>query len=103
VLSDAQVAPLKIEPVGEFVFHKRYAPPRNIDFDQESPLTADKRKFVQRIIKTGLPSDNFTGICEGLQIEEPMVTDGTLFVPSRNSTQLLMKVAIVNGRLFIRL
>jgi cobalt-zinc-cadmium efflux system membrane fusion protein len=46
-------------------------------------VTADKRRFVQRVVKTGLVRDKFTEIREGLQRGELVVTDGALFISNR--------------------
>jgi cobalt-zinc-cadmium efflux system membrane fusion protein len=46
-------------------------------------VTADKRRFVQRIVKTGLVRDKFMEIREGLQSGELVVTDGALFISNR--------------------
>ena len=41
--------------------------------------TADRRKFVKRIVKTGLLDRGFAGILEGLKRGEPAAADGSLF------------------------
>ncbi len=46
-------------------------------------VTADKRRFVQRIVKPGLVRDKFTEIREGLQAGELVVTDGALFISNQ--------------------
>jgi len=46
-------------------------------------VTADKRKFIQRIVKTGQVRDKFTEIREGLKMGELVVTDGALFISNR--------------------
>jgi cobalt-zinc-cadmium efflux system membrane fusion protein len=46
-------------------------------------VTADKRRFVQRIVKTGQIRDKFMEIREGLQTGELVVTDGALFISNR--------------------
>jgi cobalt-zinc-cadmium efflux system membrane fusion protein len=42
--------------------------------------TADRRRFVQRIVKTGLIRDKLTEISEGLQIGELVATGEALFI-----------------------
>jgi cobalt-zinc-cadmium efflux system membrane fusion protein len=48
-------------------------------------VTADRRRFVQRIVKTGAVRDKFTEIREGLQTGELAVTDGALFISNQYS------------------
>jgi membrane fusion protein, heavy metal efflux system len=46
-------------------------------------VTADKRRFIQRIVKTGQVRDKFTEIRDGLQSGELVVTDGALFISNQ--------------------
>jgi membrane fusion protein, heavy metal efflux system len=45
-------------------------------------VTSDRRRFVQKIIKTGLRRDNWVQILDGLQRGELVVTDGAVFLSS---------------------
>ena len=45
--------------------------------------TADRQRFVMRVVKTGLMRDGFTEIQEGLQMGELVVIDGTLFIANQ--------------------
>jgi membrane fusion protein, heavy metal efflux system len=43
-------------------------------------VTTDRRRFTQRVVKTGLRTDGQVEILEGLQAGELVVTDGAVFV-----------------------
>jgi cobalt-zinc-cadmium efflux system membrane fusion protein len=53
---------------------------RESDGTMTAWVTTDRRHFVQRILKTGLRSDNQVQILEGLQRGELAVTDGAVFL-----------------------
>lgn len=53
---------------------------RESDGTMTAWVTADRRHFVQRVIKTGLRRDNQVQILEGLQRGELAVTDGAVFL-----------------------
>ncbi len=46
-------------------------------------VTADRRKFTKRIVKTGLMRDGFTEILDGLKPGELVATDGSLFIANQ--------------------
>jgi membrane fusion protein, heavy metal efflux system len=46
-------------------------------------VTADRRKYTKRIVKTGLAHQGFTEIREGLQHGELVATDGSLFIANQ--------------------
>jgi len=46
-------------------------------------VTADRRKFIKRIVKTGLVRDGFTEILDGLKGGELVATDGSLFIANQ--------------------
>ena len=43
-------------------------------------VTTDRHRFVQRIIRTGLRTDGWVQILDGLRPGEPAVTDGAIFL-----------------------
>jgi cobalt-zinc-cadmium efflux system membrane fusion protein len=53
---------------------------RESDGTMTAWVTTDRRRFVQRIIKTGLRKDGRVQILEGLQRGEMAVTDGAVFL-----------------------
>jgi cobalt-zinc-cadmium efflux system membrane fusion protein len=46
-------------------------------------VTADRHRFVKRIVKTGLTHGGFTEILDGLRIGEFVATDGSLFIANQ--------------------
>lgn len=46
-------------------------------------VTEDRRKFIKRVVKTGLVRDGFTEILEGLKPGELVATDGSLFIANQ--------------------
>jgi membrane fusion protein, heavy metal efflux system len=46
-------------------------------------VTADRRKYIKRIVKTGLAHQGFMEIREGLQPGELVATDGSLFIANQ--------------------
>jgi membrane fusion protein, heavy metal efflux system len=46
-------------------------------------VTEDRRKFIKRIVKTGLVRDGFTEILDGLKPGELVATDGSLFIANQ--------------------
>ena len=48
-------------------------------------VTQDRRKFVKRIVKTGLIHDGFTEIADGLKPGELVATGGSLFIANQYS------------------
>jgi membrane fusion protein, heavy metal efflux system len=46
-------------------------------------VTADRHKFIKRIIKTGLVRDGFAEVLAGLQPGELIATDGSLFIANQ--------------------
>ena len=48
-------------------------------------VTGDRRKFVKRIVKTGLTRDGFTEIADGLKPGELVATGGSLFIANQYS------------------
>jgi cobalt-zinc-cadmium efflux system membrane fusion protein len=48
-------------------------------------VTGDRRKFVKRIVKTGLTRDGFTEIGDGLKPGELVATGGSLFIANQYS------------------
>ncbi len=48
-------------------------------------VTGDRRKFVKRIVKTGLTRDGFTEIVDGLKPGELVATGGSLFIANQYS------------------
>ncbi|MGO9485823.1 MAG: efflux RND transporter periplasmic adaptor subunit [Rhodomicrobium sp.] len=48
-------------------------------------VTENRRKFVKRLVKTGLTHDGFTEIVEGLKPGELVATDGSLFIANQFS------------------
>ncbi len=48
-------------------------------------VTQDRRKFVKRLVKTGLAHGGFTEIVEGLKPGELVATDGSLFIANQFS------------------
>jgi cobalt-zinc-cadmium efflux system membrane fusion protein len=53
---------------------------RESDGTMTAWVTADRRHFVQRVIKTGLRKDGQVQILEGLRRGELAVTDGAVFL-----------------------
>jgi cobalt-zinc-cadmium efflux system membrane fusion protein len=53
---------------------------RESDGTMTAWVTTDRRHFVQRILKTGLRTDNQVQILEGLQRGELAVADGAVFL-----------------------
>ena len=53
---------------------------RESDGTMTAWVTTDRRRFVQRILKTGLRNDNQVQILAGLQRGELAVTDGAVFL-----------------------
>ena len=53
---------------------------READGTMTAWVTNDRRRFVQRIIKTGLRSDGQVQVLDGLQQGELVVTDGAVFL-----------------------
>jgi cobalt-zinc-cadmium efflux system membrane fusion protein len=49
-------------------------------------VTTDRRRFTQRVIKTGLRKDGQVQILEGLQRGELAVTDGAVFLSNMLET-----------------
>ncbi len=48
-------------------------------------VTTDRRKFMKRIVKTGLISEGMTEIVQGLQPGELVATDGSLFIANQSA------------------
>jgi cobalt-zinc-cadmium efflux system membrane fusion protein len=48
-------------------------------------VTGDRRKFMKRLVKTGLMHGGFTEIVEGLKSGELVATDGSLFIANQYS------------------
>ena len=46
-------------------------------------VTADRRKFVKRTVKTGLSHAGFVEILDGLKPGELVATDGSLFIANQ--------------------
>jgi membrane fusion protein, heavy metal efflux system len=46
-------------------------------------VTEDRRKFIKRVVKTGLSRDGFTEILDGLKPGELVATDGSLFIANQ--------------------
>jgi cobalt-zinc-cadmium efflux system membrane fusion protein len=51
-------------------------------------ITADRRRFTQRIVKVGLAHDGYRQILEGLQVGELVATEGALFLSNALATAL---------------
>jgi cobalt-zinc-cadmium efflux system membrane fusion protein len=51
-------------------------------------ITADRRRFTQRIVKVGSAYDGYRQILEGLQVGELVATEGALFLSNALATAL---------------
>jgi membrane fusion protein, heavy metal efflux system len=60
---------------------------REGDGTQTVWVTADRRRFTKRTVKIGDQRDGYRQILEGLQVGEPVATEGALFLSNMLETQ----------------